>query len=104
LIGEFLDTADAVVIIFLSTCCFNKLTNRIVKTIKQGIKMISKTYVILITASLGVLSGCGQPVAPEKVEIIRPAKLIEVTASSNIKHFNFPAVVEALSSKELTFQ
>lgn len=74
------------------------------KTIKQGIKMILKTYVILITASLGMLSGCGQPVAPEKVEIIRPAKLIEVTASSNIKHFNFPAVVEALSSKELTFQ
>lgn len=66
--------------------------------------MTSKTNVILIAAFLGMLSGCGQQEAPEKVEVIRPAKLIEVQASSNIKHFNFPAVVEALSSKELTFQ
>jgi RND family efflux transporter MFP subunit len=83
---------------------FNQLTNRVVKTIKKGKKMISKTHVILITAALALLSGCGQKVEPEKVEVVRPAKLIEVTASSNIKHFNFPAVVEALSSKELTFQ
>ncbi|MFT5838190.1 MAG: RND family efflux transporter MFP subunit [Flavobacteriales bacterium] len=83
---------------------FNQLTKRVVKTIKKGKKMISKTHVILITATLALLSGCGQKVEPEKVEVIRPAKLIEVTASSNIKHFNFPAVVEALSSKELTFQ
>jgi RND family efflux transporter MFP subunit len=66
--------------------------------------MISKTHIILIMATLGMLSGCGQKVAPEKVEVIRPAKLIEVVASSNIKHFSFPAIVEALSSKELTFQ
>jgi RND family efflux transporter MFP subunit len=75
-----------------------------VRTIKQGKEMISKTHVILITATLGMLGGCGKKVESEKVEVIRPAKLIEVTASSNIKHFNFPAVVEALSSKELTFQ
>lgn len=66
--------------------------------------MTSKAKAILITASLTLLGGCGQQQAPEKVEVIRPAKLIEVKASSNIKHFNFPAVVEALSSKELTFQ
>jgi RND family efflux transporter MFP subunit len=72
--------------------------------IKRGKKMISKTHAILIAAILGMLSGCGQQAEPEKVALIRPAKLIEVTASSNIKHFNFPAVVEALSSKQLTFQ
>jgi RND family efflux transporter MFP subunit len=67
--------------------------------------MISKTHlIILIMAAFSILGGCGQKVSSEKVEVIRPAKLIEVTASSNIKYFNFPAVVEALSSKELTFQ
>ncbi|TRY29220.1 efflux RND transporter periplasmic adaptor subunit [Aliiglaciecola sp. M165] len=66
--------------------------------------MISKKNILLITTTLSILSGCGQEQAPEKVEVVRPAKLIEVTASSNIKHFNFPAVVEALSSKDLTFQ
>ncbi len=66
--------------------------------------MISKTHLILIMAAFSIFNGCGQKVSTEKVEVIRPAKLIEVTASSNIKHFNFPAVVEALSSKELTFQ
>jgi RND family efflux transporter MFP subunit len=75
-----------------------------VKTIKQGRTMISKKNIILLTTALGILSGCGQEQVAEKAQVIRPAKLIEVTASSNIKHFNFPAVVEALSSKDLTFQ
>ena len=88
----------------LNICHFNQSTKRVVKTTKQGKEMISKIYVILITATLGMLSGCGQQVTPEKAAVIRPAKLIEVIESSNIKNFNFPAVVEALSSKELTFQ
>jgi RND family efflux transporter MFP subunit len=66
--------------------------------------MISKKNLMLITTTLGILCGCGQEQAQEKVEVIRPAKLFEVSASSNVKHFNFPAVVEALSSKDLTFQ
>jgi len=66
--------------------------------------MNAKKHMALLAITLGILAGCGQEEAPEKVDIIRPAKLIEVTASSNIKHFNFPAVVEALSSKDLTFQ
>ena len=66
--------------------------------------MFSKKHMILLLVTFGMLSSCGQEQTPEKVDVIRPAKLIEVVASSNIKHFNFPAVVEALSSKELTFQ
>lgn len=66
--------------------------------------MISKTHVILMAASLVLLSGCGQEKVVEKIDVVRPAKLIEVMATSNIKNFNFPAVVEALSSKVLTFQ
>jgi RND family efflux transporter MFP subunit len=66
--------------------------------------MISKTHVILMAASLVLLSGCGQEKVVEKIDVVRPAKLIEVMTTSNIKNFNFPAVVEALSSKVLTFQ
>jgi RND family efflux transporter MFP subunit len=57
-----------------------------------------------MAASLVLLSGCGQEKVVEKIDVVRPAKLIEVMATSNIKNFNFPAVVEALSSKVLTFQ
>ncbi len=57
-----------------------------------------------MAVGLSLLAGCGAEVTTQKAEVIRPAKLIQVEASSNIKHFNFPAVVEALSSKDLTFQ
>lgn len=66
--------------------------------------MISKKHMILITAAFGMLTGCGQQPVAEKVEVIRPAKLLKVQASTDVKRFNFPAVVEALSSKDLTFQ
>lgn len=66
--------------------------------------MISKIHVILMAATLGLLSSCGQENVVEKTDVVRPAKLIEVMATSNIKNFSFPAVVEALSSKVLTFQ
>ena len=66
--------------------------------------MVSKRYVIFATSVLAMLSACGQQEELQKVEVVRPAKLIEVKASSNVQHFNFPAVVEALSSKDLTFQ
>ncbi len=66
--------------------------------------MNSIKNMLLSTAIIGVLFGCGTEEVAEQVEVIRPAKLIEVKASSNIKHFSFPAVVEALHSKELNFQ
>lgn len=65
--------------------------------------MISTKNIMIITA-FAVLSGCGSEAVTESIEVVRPAKFIEVTASSNVKHFNFPAVVQAISSKELTFQ
>lgn len=60
--------------------------------------------IIFSTIAIALLSGCAEEKPAETAEVIRPAKLIEVSASSNIKHFNFPAIVEALSSKDLTFQ
>jgi RND family efflux transporter MFP subunit len=66
--------------------------------------MNSKTQKMLMATGFILLSGCGGEATVQNAEVIRPAKLIEVKSSSNIKHFNFPAVVEALSSKDLTFQ
>jgi RND family efflux transporter MFP subunit len=56
----------------------------------------------LLTLSLA--TGCTEPEQVLQAEVIRPAKLIEVTLSDNIKEYRFPAVVEALNSKNLVFQ
>lgn len=53
---------------------------------------------------VSILAACSGEVPQGRGDVIRPAKLIDVVASSNIKTFSFPAVVEALSSKDLTFQ
>jgi RND family efflux transporter MFP subunit len=66
--------------------------------------MSSIKNLVMLGASIAMLSACSQAPEEERPEVIRPAKLLEVTESSDIKHFNFPAVVEALSAKELTFQ
>ena len=66
--------------------------------------MTSKRSALIIAISAVLISACAKEEVVETKEIVRPAKLIEVQASSNEKLFNFPAVVEALSSKDLTFQ
>ena len=62
------------------------------------------TTLLSATAAVMILAGCAEEAPQQQTEIIRPAKLIDITASTNEKTFRFPAVVEALSSKELTFQ
>lgn len=37
-------------------------------------------------------------------EIVRPAKIIEVIAGGGVKEFTFPAIVQAATSRDLTFQ
>jgi RND family efflux transporter MFP subunit len=66
--------------------------------------MVSKKSILIATVSTLLLSACSKEAQVESVEIVRPAKLIEIKATSNEKLFNFPAVVKALSSKDLTFQ
>jgi len=66
--------------------------------------MVSNKSVLIVAFSGLLLSACSKEVEVETKEIVRPAKLIEIQASSNEKLFNFPAVVEALTSKKLTFQ
>lgn len=50
------------------------------------------------------LSACKPAAESEKVEVVRPAKLITVSASSNVKNYSFPAVIEAATSRDLAFQ
>lgn len=66
--------------------------------------MLNRTLIIATTLALLGLAGCSKEEKLEQVEVIRPAKLIKITASTDVKNFSFPAVVEALSSKDLTFQ
>lgn len=59
------------------------------------------------TAVVGLvlmLSACEKDAEIEKVDVVRPAKLVTVSASSNIKNFNFPAIIEAATSSDLAFQ
>jgi RND family efflux transporter MFP subunit len=66
--------------------------------------MVSKKNIIMLAVTTTLLAACAKEQEMETVEIVRPAKLIEIQTSSDEKVFNFPAVVEALSSKDLTFQ
>lgn len=53
---------------------------------------------------VSVLAGCGSSSEVSDAPAIRPAKLIEIQASTDIRTLTLPAVIEAQSSAELTFQ
>ncbi|MEM7664018.1 MAG: efflux RND transporter periplasmic adaptor subunit [Pseudomonadota bacterium] len=56
-------------------------------------------------AGLGfVIIGCSQDEVVEATPSPRPAKLIEIAATDNTRNLSFPAIVEASSSVDLTFQ
>ena len=49
------------------------------------------------------LAACAPEEAPEVAEPVRPAKLVQVTSSGNQHSFNFPVIVNAATSADLTF-
>lgn len=63
----------------------------------------NKTILPTIFAAI-FLTGCSKDKSVEQVDVVRPVKLIDVAETTNVKKLSFPAVVEALSSKDLTFQ
>ena len=63
-----------------------------------------KPILFIAVISGAFLTGCSEKPVEEQVEVIRPAKLMTLSATSDIRTLNFPAIVEALSSKDLTFQ
>jgi RND family efflux transporter MFP subunit len=58
---------------------------------------------LIVLASLAVISCSGNETDQER-KIVRPAKLIEVEASRSVRTVRFPAIIEAASSAEVTFQ
>lgn len=66
--------------------------------------MKTKFPIFALTALVASLAGCGGDEVKERAEVVRPAKILEVEMVSNEKRLTFPAVVEAISSKDLTFQ
>ena len=66
--------------------------------------MKSSLGVNLLIAPLLLLSACERAEEPEQAPLVRPAKLYEVTVASNVRSYDFPAIVEASTSKDLTFQ
>lgn len=59
---------------------------------------------IMVFCGGTTLWGCSDREEAPKKEVVRPAKLEVVAASSNLRQFSFPAVVEASRTAELTFQ
>lgn len=50
------------------------------------------------------MAGCSDEEVVEIEQPIRPAKLVEVAASSNERQVSFPAIIEASATSELTFE
>lgn len=73
----------------------------------MALSPIATRYCRVLIAAIGAamaLSACGEPVVEDLPDPIRPAVLLEVEESSNVRAGNFPAIIEATSSSELTFQ
>lgn len=64
----------------------------------------STAKLVCVFVMIFVVSACEQADTQEKVDVIRPAKLVTVSSSSNIKNYNFPAIIEAATSRDLVFQ
>ena len=65
-------------------------------------RKLSSNWVALF--GLILVTACGGSEATDTPEPVRPVKLIEVEASSNVFQLNLPAVIEASNTSVLTFQ
>lgn len=63
-----------------------------------------KQSALLSILCLVLFTGCSAKEEVEKAEVIRPAKLIKIASTDNIKQLSFPALIEASGSSQLTFQ
>jgi len=62
------------------------------------------TVSVILLAALGGLTACSAPVEDEVEEIVRPARLLIVTAGAEERQLNLPATIEASSTVEMTFE
>jgi len=60
--------------------------------------------ILVVSLFTAVLAACSEPAPQEDVEVIRPARLVEVTSTSDVREITLPAIIEASESVDLTFQ
>lgn len=61
-------------------------------------------HFIGLTSCLLLVASCAPAEEVVQAEVIRPAKLIEITSTSNVQTLSSPAVIQASQSSDLTFQ
>ncbi len=70
-----------------------------------------KKFIITLLGNLAAIfgllagmSGCSKQVEEETADVVRPAKLITLQVTSDIRSIQFPAIIKAKASVDLTFQ
>lgn len=66
----------------------------------QRVKVCSAILCLSVTG----LAACGAPVQEQTEEIVRPARLMVVTAGAEERQLNLPATIEASSTVEMSFE
>ena len=61
-------------------------------------------HLLCLGSGLIILAACSPAVEEVQQEVIRPAKLIEITSTSNVQTLRSPAIIQASQSSDLTFQ
>ena len=66
----------------------------------------SRIYWVALASLVLILavSACGRAESFDAPEPVRPVKLIEISASSNVRQINLPAVIEAAGTADVSFQ
>ena len=72
--------------------------------IKNGVDAVWRMPRHLVALAVLAAFGCSGDETDQERRIVRPAKLIEVEASTSVRTVKYPAIIEASSSAEVTFQ
>lgn len=69
-----------------------------------GVKMPKLKSIMCLTSGVFILAACTPTVEEVQEDVVRPAKLIEITTTSNVQTLRSPAIIQASQSSDLTFQ
>ena len=75
---------------------------RVEKTFAGSLTVLAQTVVFLATAL--VFTGCGKEEVVEKIEVVRPVKIMTVQAGATAASHGFPGKVRAAIRSELSFK
>lgn len=70
----------------------------------SGERKTALRHLLCLGCGLIILAACSPAVEEVPQEVIRPAKLIEITSTSNVQTLRSPAIIQASQSSDLTFQ